>query len=441
MTHGIVPKLPGSKEVMASTIAQASRRWRVFSAILVVCVASATAVWVFSPVRRQAAATPAPALGVELSNEIQRGAYVARAADCAPCHTAPDGKPFSGGRILKTDFGDMASPNITPDTETGIGGWTRNEFATAVREGVAPHLGFLYPTMSYTSYSKMSDSDIDALYAYIMSQPPVRAPRTEMSLSFPFNLRMLLAGWRKLYFDNSEFKADPAVSDVVNRGAYLVQGAAHCAECHTPRDALGGFDRSRPLAGATIDGFWAPNLTTDPKTGLGGWSEDDIYAYLSGKDTPHGGPFGPMHEVVAESTSHLTEGDNRAIAAYLHQLKPIESVSTGVLDRSLAQASVTRGYAAYKANCAACHRMGGDGVPGLAPPLAGHHALSASSQNVIMPVIAGLSGQTGRLSMPAFELDDQTVADIANYVRSAMGGVTDATATADQVASARAKLH
>ncbi|MDX3808931.1 c-type cytochrome [Bosea thiooxidans] len=381
-----------------------------------------------------------PPLGAALSSEVERGAYVARAADCAPCHTAPGGKAFAGGQVLKTDFGAMTSPNITPDPETGIGGWTQEEFSRAVREGVAPHLGLLYPTMSYPSYAKMSDADVNALYAYMMSIPPVRAPRQEQELSFPFNIRFLLAGWRKVFFDNSEFVPDSSLNDTVNRGAYLVLGAAHCAECHTPRNALGGFDSSKPLAGAVIDGYWAPNLTPDPKTGLGSWSEDEIFAYLSGKPSSRGGPFGPMHDVVANGTAHLTEGDVRAMAAYLSQLKPIENAHEIPLDRAAGEASIARGYVAYKANCAACHRDSGAGVRGLAPALSGHHALAVASQNVVLPVIAGLSGK-GRIAMPAFKLNDQTVADIANYVRNAMGGGVDATATAAQVAAARAKLH
>ncbi len=242
--------------------------------------------------------------------------------------------------MLKTAFGEMTSPNITPDPGTGIGGWSRDAFARAVREGIAPDGSNLYPTMSFTSYAKMSDADIDALYAYIMSLSPVRAEFEPAALDFPWNQRILLNGWRKLFFDNAEFEPDPGRSDAVNRGAYLVEGPAHCGECHSPRNALGGFEPGKALTGAAIEGYWAPNLTPDPSTGLGSWSEEDLYAYLSGRDTPHGGAFGPMHDVVAEGTSHLDDPDLRAMAAYLHQLAPQRNPDGRALEHAEATASV-----------------------------------------------------------------------------------------------------
>ena len=417
------------------------RRRALLAGVAVLAViGAAAAAYLTSPVPRQAATTPAPALGQHLASAVERGEYVARAADCAPCHTAPDGQPFAGGLILKTPFGEMASPNITPDPATGIGGWSREQFARAVREGMAPGLGELYPTMSYTSYTKMSDADIDALYAYLMSLDPVRAPRAAVALDFPFDQRWLLKGWRKLFFDNAEFQPDPSATDQVNRGAYLVQGPAHCAECHSPRTVFGAIDEDLRLAGGQIDGYWAPNLTPDPDTGLAAWSEADLYAYLSGTGAPHGGAFGPMHDVVAEGTSHLTEDDLRAMAAYLARLAPVANASGEAMAHAQAQASIARGKDAFQANCAACHRDSGAGVPDFAPALAGHHALRASADNIVMPILTGLSDREGVVAMPAFLLPDETIADIANYVRGAIGGAHAATATAEQVAAARARL-
>ncbi|MDK3019827.1 c-type cytochrome [Pseudodonghicola flavimaris] len=417
------------------------RRTLIAGAVLVLAGGAAVGAYMFSPVERTAAETPMPALGQHLESQIARGEYVARAADCAPCHTKPGGAPFAGGLEMQTPFGTMASANITPDPQTGIGGWTRDAFARAVREGVTAHPGNLYPTMTFTSYAKMSDADIDALYAYIMSLPPVRQAKPDLQLDFPFNQRFLLSGWRKLFFDNSEFTPDPALSDEVNLGAYLIEGPAHCAECHTPRNALGAMRKDMAFAGAQIDGFWAPNLTPDAETGLGDWSEDEIFAYLSGQTTAHGGPFGPMYDVVAEGTSHLTETDLRAMAAYLHQLPPIRHATGEALDHAAATASVERGRVAYRANCAACHRLDGEGVPDFAPALANHHAVGAAADNVIMPVLTGLSDKEGRIAMPAFLLDDRSIADIANYVRNAMNETQSATATPEQVAAARATLH
>lgn len=417
------------------------RRKLITGAAVLAVAGIAVAGYMFSPVKRQVAETPMPALGQHLDDEITRGAYVARAADCAPCHTAPDGIPYAGGLVINTPFGKMASPNITPDPETGIGGWSRDAFARAVREGVTAHPGNLYPTMTFTSYTKMSDADIDALYTYIMAIPPVTQEAPDLELDFPFNQRLLLSGWRKLFFDNSEFEADPALSDEVNRGAYLVQGPAHCSECHTPRNAFGAQKANMMLAGAQIDGFWAPNLTPDAETGLGKWSEDDLYTYLSGKDGVHGGPFGPMYDVVAEGTSHLTESDLRAMAAYLHQLAPIRHATGAALDHADASASIERGRVAYRVNCSACHRLNGEGVPDFAPAIAGHHAVGASADNVIAPVLTGLSDKDGRIAMPAFLLDDTSIADIANYVRNAMNDTESATATPEQVAAVRETLH
>ncbi|MFD2173992.1 c-type cytochrome [Rhodobacter lacus] len=426
---------------MTSPKSSSLRRTLMIGGAIGVLAAIAAGGYFLSPVARKAAQTPMPALGQHLDDQIARGEYVARAADCAPCHTAEGGVPYAGGLVIHTPFGDMASANITPDPVTGIGGWSRDAFADAVREGVTSHPGNLYPTMIFTSYAKMSDADIDALYAYFMSLAPVRQAVPDLERNFPFNYRLLLSGWRKLFFDNREFEPDPAKSDAVNLGAYLVEGPAHCAECHTPRNAFGAMKPDQSLTGAQIDGFYAPNLTPDPETGLGDWSEADLYAYLAGHGSRHGGPFGPMHDVVAEGTSHLTETDLRAIAAYLHQLPPVRTVTGAALDHAQAQASITRGQTTYRANCAACHQLNGEGLPDFAPALADLHAVGAASANLIMPVLTGLSDKDGTVTMPAFLLDDAAIADIANYVRNAMNDTQHATATPEQVAAARASLH
>jgi mono/diheme cytochrome c family protein len=271
-----------------------------------------------------AAQTTAPAD----SEAIARGAYVFRAAGCLSCHTdrKNKGQPLAGGRALATPFGTFYSPNITPDPATGIGRWTAEDFRRALREGLAPDGGNLFPAFPYSSYAGMTDQDISDLWEYFQEQPPVAQANRAHELSLPFRFRALVSVWKALFFSPRTFEADAGKDAVWNRGAYLVQVLGHCPECHTPRNLLGGLDTSRYLAGAAKgpDGKKVPNITPFPKSGIGDWRESDITYFLKTGFLPDGDVAGAaMAEVIDDGTSHLTDTDRAAIAAYLRALPPL----------------------------------------------------------------------------------------------------------------------
>ena len=256
-----------------------------------------------------------------LDGDPERGAYMLRVAGCVACHTdAKAGGAFlAGGAPIKTPFGAFVAPNITPDPETGIGGWTAEQFATALTAGVAPDGSYYYPVFPYASYTRMRDQDVADLWAYLKTVPPVSNETAGHDVAFPLGFRPLLAGWQTLFFDPEPFRPDPARSDAWNRGAYLVTGPTHCGECHTPRNALGGPDRDRPLAGSTDGpgGEKVPGLTRDSKD-FGTWSRGDLVFALRFGLMPDGDSFsGSMGEVVRDGTSHFTDADRHAIAEYL----------------------------------------------------------------------------------------------------------------------------
>jgi len=269
------------------------------------------------------------ALAADDAASIERGAYLANAADCAACHTdvSRGGQPFAGGRALATPFGTFYSPNITPDPETGIGRWTDAQFLRAMRHGDRPDGANYFPAFPYTSFTWIVDDDVRAIKAYLFSLTPVRQPSRAHDVSFPFSWRFLLNGWKLLYFDTGPFRPTPARSAEHNRGAYLVTALTHCGECHTPRNWFGAMDQSRFLGGNPQgpDGKPVPNITPDKKTGIGNWSADDIVKVLTDGHTPDFDEVaGAMAEVV-KSTAKLTEEDRRAIAVYLQSVPSVSS--------------------------------------------------------------------------------------------------------------------
>jgi mono/diheme cytochrome c family protein len=275
-------------------------------------------------------AAPAGAADPDL---ISRGAYLAAAADCAACHTdrANGGRPYAGGRALATPFGTFYSPNITPDQETGIGRWTEAQFLRALHSGVRPDGANYFPVFPYPSFAKITDADARAIYAYLMSLPAVRQVNRSHEVVFPLSWRFLQYGWKWLFFDPQPFRPAPERSAAYNRGAYLVTAVAHCGECHTPRNWLGAPDERRFLAGTPTgpDGKKVPNITPDPDTGIGNWSEDDIVTLLATGQTPDFDFAGGAMAEVVKSTARLTEEDRRAIAVYLKSLPPVQSQKKG----------------------------------------------------------------------------------------------------------------
>lgn len=257
----------------------------------------------------------------------ERGQYIFAAAGCLGCHTTekPKGAFLAGARRLETPFGDFRTPNITPDPTHGIGAWTLDDFKRAMRRGRSPDGTVYFPAFPYASYTGMSDADLADLWAYLKSVPAVETPSHDHDLIFPFSLRVLIWPWRWLYFTEGRLETDASKSPEWNRGAYLTAAVGHCGECHTQRNLLGGLDLDRPYAGNTRgpEGKGVPNITPDPKKGIGEWSESDIVYFLEDGILPDGDFVGgSMAEVIENSTSKLTKDDLRAIAVYLKALPP-----------------------------------------------------------------------------------------------------------------------
>lgn len=263
------------------------------------------------------------------ADSVARGAYLVTAGGCTSCHTdfKKKGKPFAGGAPIKTPFGAFYPPNITPHKTHGIGTWSDDDFIRAMRNGKNPDGAHYFPAFPYTSYTQITEPDLKAMKAYLFSLPAVDQPSTPHDISFPFSWRFLQTGWKMLFFRNERFKPDPTKSAVINRGAYLSNALAHCGECHTPRNALGGLDYDRWMAGTEDgpEGEAVPNLTPDPKTGLT-WSVPEIVEYLKTGQNPDFDFAGSlMAEVIDHNTGKLTDADRVAIATYLRSLNPIPS--------------------------------------------------------------------------------------------------------------------
>lgn len=378
-------------------------------------------------------------LSTAAQSSVKNGEYLAAAGDCISCHTAPGGKPFAGGLKMETPFGYLLSPNITPDVETGIGSWSREDFARALHEGINKKGQDLYPAMPFTSYTKVSRADVDAIYDYLFTLKPVSNSVKVNQLDFPFNIRSSMIVWRELFFKRGFFKPDSKQSDAWNRGAYLVEGLEHCSACHSPRNLMGAIKPSKEFTGAVIDGWYALNLTSAPITGLGNWSTQDIANYLkTGKNPGKTTAFGPMEEVVHNSTRNLKEADLMAMATYLKSLPPNSSLMD---DHRKLDMNKAEGARLYIDNCSGCHQSSGRGITNVIPPLDGNPAIIApDGANIIKVIIRGINAGNGYIPMPSFasKLSDEEVATIANYVRTSWGNSASANVTAAQVKRVRA---
>jgi mono/diheme cytochrome c family protein len=385
------------------------------------------------------AVTLAAAAAVAQTSAVQRGEYLARAGDCTSCHSAAGGPPFGGGYRLETPFGALLAPNITPDVATGIGAWSAEDFYRALHLGVNKHGQDMYPAMPYDFYTKVERADSDAIYAYLRSVAPVDNRVEVNQLRFPFNVRMSMAVWRELYFTEGNFRPDASKSVAWNRGAYLVEGLGHCSACHSPRNALGGIEKDKAFTGATIDGWFALNLSSNLSTGLGDWTIQDIATYLkTGAVTGKTTVLGPMAMVVENSTSAMTDADLLAMATYLKDIPPNSSLRQG---KPAPDPTRVAGATLYLDHCAGCHQSGGRGLAGVFPPLAGNGVVMAPDPaDILKVVLGGVAAQGKYVPMPAFgaQLTDQQVATLANYVRTSWGNVAPPNATPARVASLRA---
>ncbi|WFU68103.1 cytochrome c [Bradyrhizobium brasilense] len=364
---------------------------------------------------------------------LAKGEYLARAGDCIACHTAREGKTFAGGLPMKTPFGTLYTSNITPDPQTGIGTWTSDQFYQMMHNGRFPDGGLVYPAMPFASYTKVTREDSDAIYAYLRTVPPVRQLNKPHDLTFPFNNRSLIIGWRTLFFREGEFKPDPTKSAEWNRGNYLVEGLGHCGMCHTPINALGGSKQSQAFEGGLIpmQNWYAPSLTSNKETGLGDWTIEEIVDYLRKGVSAKGAVYGPMAEVVYNSLQYLNDDDARAMAVYLKGLAqggPPEKASTS-LPSAESSLLLSFGKSIYDRDCASCHGATGQGMPPDYPPLAGNQSIQmVSAVNPIRMVLnggypPGTLGNPMPHGMPPFaqKLSDDEVAAVVTYIRTAWG--------------------
>jgi mono/diheme cytochrome c family protein len=411
----------------------------------------------------QAADAPA-----QTSAAIKRGEYLAIAADCGACHTAPRGKPFAGGLSIATPLGTIYSTNITPSADFGVGHYTEQEFSRALRRGVRRDGANLYPAMPYTSYSKFTEDDAHALYLYFTrAVKPVeqRPPPTE--LPFPMNIRASMIAWNLLFLNRATFVPDPRQSAEWNRGAYLVQGAAHCSTCHTPRGFLMQEETSRALSGAQVGPWYAPNITSDPLSGIGSWTKEDLVTYLrTGHLSGKAQAAGSMAEAVEHSFQHLAAKDLDAIATYIKSVPavhgPAVDVSRFTVGKMASELAALRGRAGirsdgesapsgaelFQGNCTSCHSAEGQGSKdGYYPSLFWNSATGAkNATNLIATILYGVNRTTsaGQAFMPGFggrtsdanPLSDRDIVTLGNYVLTRYGSA-DTTITEQQVAEER----
>jgi mono/diheme cytochrome c family protein len=387
--------------------------------------------------------------GSVAASPIERGKYLATAGNCAACHTAPGGALLAGGVAFKTQFGTVYSTNITPDPQMGIGNWTESQFVGAVRRGVRADGAHLYPVFPYTSFTKITDGDATALYLYLKSVPPVSAQTPENDMSFPYNQRWLMSLWKALYFKEGTYQKDASQSAEWNRGAYLVEGLGHCSACHSPRNFLGAEDASMAFTGGvytdkvaadTLREWSAPNLTS-AASGLGTWSVANLAAYLKTGKNERAVTFGPMNEVILNSTQHLTDADVHAMATYLKSLPAKE----GEVGAKAQDDVLSAGSTLYDVHCGTCHQPTGLGAADSGPRLAGSLIVQAADPasliNVIIygPQLPERAPPTDHWQpMEAYgeKLSDEEIAALASYVRSAWSNKAGAVAAA-QVAKQR----
>jgi len=370
------------------------------------------------------------------TDPVARGKYLTIAADCQACHTAKGGVPFAGGLPFNLPFGTIWAPNITPDKETGIGGWSDAQFVRALREGVDDQGEHLYPAMPYSAFTYLTDADALAIRAYLRTLPAVHQETRENTFSFPFNQRRLMAIWGGLFNPNQRFEPNADRSPTWNRGAYLAEGLAHCGECHTPRNLGQALDNRHKYTGAVAAGWRAFNITSALRTGIRGWDAHELAQYLSQGHAPgRGTAAGPMGEAVDLSLSHLTPTDIAALITYLRSIpgaetgdQPPPQNEPAPAGHRLAAADTAAplGKKIFEGACIGCHAWSGAGaLTGLAE-LTGSRAVNdPEATNVAQVVILGANRRTahGQSVMPAFgnAYSDAEIAAVANYVTARFG--------------------
>lgn len=396
----------------------------------------------------------APALhGVGVAaTQVVRGEYLARAADCVACHTTAGGKPFAGGLAFKLPFGTLYSSNITADKETGIGNWSDEDFVRALHDGIRHDGQRLYPAFPYTSYSLLSRDDVLAIKAYLFSLPTVSQRTPEPELSFPFNQRWAMGFWNAAFFKSERYTPVAGQSAQWNQGAYLAKGLAHCAECHTPRNFAFALDVRNDLAGAVVNGWQAPNITSDPARGIGKWTDAQLFQYLRFGHAPgRGSAGGPMGEAVENSLQYLDPEDTQALITYLRGVpprsgsEPAEAASKPAGGTAYAPSPGTPpelqpGLRLFESHCASCHQWNGEGLESRYAALMGARSVhDRSGRNVVQTLLHGARMRIGseEVFMPSFStFSDSEIAQISNYVIFQFSG-KKGEVTAEKVAAQR----
>ena len=370
-----------------------------------------------------AAKAPDPAL-------VQRGAYLARAGNCAACHTARGGAPYAGGRAIETPFGTVYSSNLTPDA-TGLGGWNASAFRRALHNGRSRDGRLLVPAFPYTHFTLVSDADADALWAWLRSLPPVAQPTPAHALRWPFGTQPALAIWRALYFTPGRFEADPAAGEAINRGAYLVNGLGHCGACHASRNPLGaGAALADAHSGSVLpqQRWYAPSLTAYDDSRLAERPAAELVQLLKTGVSDRAAAKGPMAEVVAGSTQHLSQADLHAMVAYLQRLAGPAPADNAKPDRHERPAdTLARGGQLYADHCADCHGRQGQGAAGVYPALAGNPTVTGPNpRNLVLAITQGgfapaTADNPRPYGMPGFDLPHEDLAALATWLRASWG--------------------
>ncbi len=402
---------------------------RLLAAIALGALALVALVWMLN-LRGEDSLRDLPGEAAPTVEQADRGAYLARVGNCMTCHTDRGGAAYAGGRAIETPFGTVYSSNLTPDVQTGIGGWSSDQFWRAIHSGRSRDGRLLYPAFPYPNYTMVRRDDSDAIFAFLRSQAAVRQPNKLHGLRWPFNTQAALAVWRALYFTPGPYAPDPARSAQWNRGAYLVNGLGHCSACHTRRNALGASADMLDLSGGLIpmQNWYAPALNSSAEAGVSEWPVEHVVRMLQTGIAPRGGVLGPMAEVVLSSTQYWSEPDLRAMAVFLQALP--QTARPPPKDAGAAMPSVAeRGASIYEHQCSQCHGDQGQGVSGAYPALAGNRAvLMHETANLVQIVLNGgfapaTAGNPRPFGMPPYVLilTDADVAAVLTHLRTSWG--------------------
>jgi mono/diheme cytochrome c family protein len=383
------------------------------------------------------------------ADDLTKGKYLTEAADCMACHTAKGGTPYAGGRAFRLPFGVLYAPNITSDRTTGIGAWSDAEFLRAMHKGISRDGTRLYPAFPYASYALIADGDVRLIRRYLATIPPVRQTNIPNTFSFPYNQRWLMGIWSAFFVPSQPFRPVRERSAAWNRGAYLVEGAAHCGECHTPRTLAQAMDTRQKFAGGVAEDWNAYNITSDRESGIGEWSPAELATYLKqGYARGHGVASGPMEEAVDLSLSRLTDSDIAAMVTYLRTIPPRRSSEFAAMAKPAPRSPVegpppgAPGARIFADACASCHAWNGSGALVGEAQLTGNRAVNdRTAANAALMVLNGMGRPDQiRRYMPGFRdsYSDAEIAAVVNYVTARYGG-TPSKLTSARVAALRAK--